>query len=106
MQGVYTIKIFQFYSWIMIPIISILYFFNDLYVQLGPKILSKLRSSRNFHKFPIFKTYSEQILEPSLVYKFHSILIAHVKNIIISFRTEIVCYAFIHPWWNPVPNSG
>jgi hypothetical protein len=29
------------------------------------------------------KTYSEQILEPSQVYEFHSILKAHVKNMIL-----------------------
>jgi hypothetical protein len=35
------------------------------------------------------KTYTEQILEPSLVYKFHSIFKAHVKNmIIILFHAE------------------
>jgi hypothetical protein len=53
------------------------------------------------------KTYSEQILEPSLVYEFHNILKAHVKNIIIIlFCTELVWYAFIQPWWNPVPHLG
>jgi hypothetical protein len=49
--------------------------------------------------------YSEQILEPSQVYEFHSILKAHVKNIILFF-TELVYYAFIQPSWNPVPNLG
>jgi hypothetical protein len=38
------------------------------------------------------KIYSEQILEPSQVYEFHSILKAHVKNIIL-FYTELVYYA-------------
>jgi hypothetical protein len=50
------------------------------------------------------KTYSEQILEPSQVHEFHSILKVHVKNMIILFYTELVYYAFIQPWWNPVPN--
>jgi hypothetical protein len=65
------------------------------------------RQLPDIHKkrFVFRKTYSEQILEPSQVHEFHSILKAHVKNIILFF-TELVYYAFIQPWWNPVPNLG
>jgi hypothetical protein len=38
------------------------------------------------------KTYSEQILEPSQVYEFHSIFKVRVKNMmIILIYTEVVC---------------
>jgi hypothetical protein len=36
------------------------------------------------------KTYSAQILEPSLVYEFHSISKAHIENMIILFHTVLV----------------
>jgi hypothetical protein len=56
---------------------------------------------------PTYKTYSEQILEPSLVYEFHCILEAHVKSmILVLFYTELECSAFIQPWWNSTPNLG
>jgi hypothetical protein len=37
------------------------------------------------------KTYSEQILEPSQDYEVHTILIAHIENMINLFHMVLVC---------------